>query len=160
MYCCCFKDEKIKSASANIIIKGNNWKEVDTYLKSEVMKNINESSFEPIYVYPFDDPVIWEGHSTMVDEILYTLKGQQIAVDNVKSIVCSVGGGGLYNGIIRGLEKHQLANRIPVIAVETIGGNVLNESLKESKEVVFDKIISIATSLGSTAVSRKIFEYA
>ncbi|KAK5963338.1 serine/threonine dehydratase family protein PWA37_004462 [Arxiozyma heterogenica] len=152
--------EKIKSTGANVIVKGNHWKEADTYLKSEVMKNINESSFEPIYVHPFDDPVIWEGHSTMVDEILYTLKEQQVAVDNVKGIVCSVGGGGLYNGIIRGLEKHQLTNRIPVIAVETIGCNVLNVSLKENKEVVFDKITSIATSLGSTTISRKTFEYA
>lgn len=152
--------EKIRNTGANVIVEGNHWKEADTYLKSVIMENIDKSSFEPIYVHPFDDPVIWEGHSTMVDEILQTLEEQQITTDNVKGIVCSVGGGGLYNGIIRGLEKHQLANKIPVIAVETIGCNVLNASLKEGKEVIFDKVTSVATSLGSTAVSRKTFEYA
>lgn len=78
----------------------------------------------------------------------------------MKGIICSVGGGGLYNGIIRGLEKHRLADKIPVIAVEPIEYNVLNVSLKEGKEVIFEKITSVATSLGSTAVSRKTFEYA
>lgn len=72
--------EKIKSAGANVVVKGNHWKEADSYLKNEIMENIDKSSFEPIYVHSFDDPVIWEGHSTMVDEILESLEEQQIAM--------------------------------------------------------------------------------
>lgn len=48
---------------------------------------------------PFDDPLIWEGNSTIVDELVAA---------NVKpgAIVLSVGGGGLLCGVQRGLERH------------------------------------------------------
>ncbi|CDO94177.1 unnamed protein product [Kluyveromyces dobzhanskii CBS 2104] len=147
---------KIESAGAKVVIHGNHWKEADEHLREHIMKNSTYA--ETVYVHPFDDPVIWEGHSVIVDEILEQLNEYGADIKNVKGIVCSVGGGGLYSGIISGLERHGLATSIPVFAVETRGCDVLNKSLTAGKPVVLDKITSIATSLGSTEVCSKCFE--
>jgi len=52
-----------------------------------------------VFIPPFDHPDIWEGNSTIIDEIKADLKEKPTA------IVCSVGGGGLLNGIALGLER-------------------------------------------------------
>lgn len=150
--------EKISDAGAKVIIHGEHWKEADNYLREELL--IDEPNMKKIYVHPFDDPVIWEGHSIMIDEIIEQLRALNIPVDKVKGIVCSVGGGGLYSGIARGLEKHQLQNSIPIYAIETEGCEVLNKSLLAGQRVVLDKISSVATSLGSTEIAENCFEKA
>ncbi|CCF57657.1 hypothetical protein KAFR_0D00110 [Kazachstania africana CBS 2517] len=152
--------EKIKDTGANVIIDGAFWKEADQYLKKSVMNKINKNEIDPIYVHPFDNPLIWEGHSSIVDEIMDTLREQKVQPSNIKGIVCSVGGGGLYNGIIQGLERHKLVDKIPVVGVETEGCHVFNTSLKLGKQVEFEKITSIATSLATASISAKTFENA
>ena len=47
----------------------------------------------------YEDATLWEGHSSMVDEITKQLARKPDA------IFCSVGGGGLLGGIIVGSEK-------------------------------------------------------
>ena len=76
-----------------------------------------------------------------------------------EAIVCSVGGGGLFAGIIQGLDQVGWSN-VPVLAVETQGAHALNESLLNGKMVTLDKITSIAGSLGASRVAEKAFEYA
>lgn len=152
--------DKIRNTGAQVIVSGAYWKEADTFLKTNVMNKIDSQVIEPIYVHPFDNPDIWEGHSSMIDEIVQDLKSQHISVNKVKGIVCSVGGGGLYNGIIQGLERHGLADRIPIVGVETNGCHVFNTSLKIGQPVQFKKITSIATSLGTAVISNQTFEYA
>lgn len=51
------------------------------------------------YVSPYDDPLLWEGHSTLVDEL---------AASGIRpgAIVASVGGGGLLCGLYQGLKRH------------------------------------------------------
>lgn len=153
--------EKIRNTGANVIIKGDFWKEADNYLKDNILSNLNKNLIEPIYVHPFDNPLIWEGHSTIIDEILTTFNEQKnFNINNVKGIICSIGGGGLYNGLIHGLEKFNLANKIPIIGVETNGCQVFNTSLKLNKQIEFKKINTIATSLGTSTISKKTFENA
>ena len=151
---------KIRDVGAEVIIKGAHWNEADNYLKTEVIGNCDNEKVENIYVHPFDDPTVWEGHSTMIDEIVETLREDDVDFNKVKGIVCSVGGGGLYNGIMTGLCRHKLADKIPVIAVETIGTDSLSNSLKANKLVTLDKISSVATSLGSTHVTEKTLQFA
>ncbi|CAR29075.1 ZYRO0F18524p [Zygosaccharomyces rouxii] len=153
--------QKIKNSGAEVIIRGSHWKEADNYLQQNYIQSFrNDGTSKPLYVHPFDDPKVWEGHSTMVHEIIDNLREQNISVENVRGIVCSVGGGGLFNGIIKGLEDHGLADKIPVIAVETYGCNVLNASLNAGRPVMLDKITSLATSLGSTYIPQGVFENA
>lgn len=149
---------KIESSGATVIVHGEHWKEADVYLRSELLSRV--PSGNGLYVHPFDDPIIWEGHSVMIDEIVDQLAENSLKLENVKGIVCSVGGGGLFSGVIEGLERYGLESRIPVFAVETDGCDVLNRSLKTGKPVVLEKITSIATSLASTEISLNCYEKA
>lgn len=151
--------DKIRATGANVVVSGNHWKEADNYLKSNIMNQLNED-IAPIYVHPFDNPQIWEGHSSMVDEIVNDFTANKISLNKIKAIVCSVGGGGLYNGIIQGLEKYNLADKIPIVGVETRGCHVFNTSLMLDRVVGFKKITSIATSLGTANIANETFAYA
>ncbi|MDC6169030.1 pyridoxal-phosphate dependent enzyme [Paucibacter sp. XJ19-41] len=97
------------------------------------------------YVHPFDHPLLWEGHASLIDEVL----DQGLDFD---AVVTAVGGGGLFAGIVQGLRRHGL-NDIPVIAVETEGAASLHESLKAGQAVTLPAITSIATSLGARRVA-------
>lgn len=146
---------KIEKVGAKVIIQGKHWQEADDYLTKDLIANL-ESDIEPIYVHPFDDPLIWDGHSTLVDEIVES----GIDMSKVKGIVCSVGGGGLYNGIMTGLIRHNLVEKIPVVAMETIGCDSLNKSIRDGEHIKLNSITSVATSLGATKVSEKTYEFA
>jgi L-serine/L-threonine ammonia-lyase len=74
------------------------------------------------------------------------------------AIICSVGGGGLFAGIIQGLDQIGWGH-VPVLAVETRGADSLNTSLESGKMVTLDQITSIASSLGASRVAEKAFEY-
>lgn len=140
---------KIEKADASVIVHGDHWKMADDYLKETVMKDL-PTEIKPLYVHPFDDSRIWQGHSTMIDEIVEQITKQGHSLLDVKGIVCSVGGGGLYSGVITGLERHGLADQIPVIAVETVGADSMTRSLEAGKPVTLTEIRSVASCLGST----------
>ncbi|GAV55362.1 hypothetical protein ZYGR_0AS06860 [Zygosaccharomyces rouxii] len=151
--------DKIRRCGANVVVQGSHWKEADSHLKRILQNQVNVSLFEPIYVHPFDNPTIWEGHSSIVEEIINSLSKENIALSRIKGIVCSVGGGGLYNGIIQGLEKYRLATKIPILAVETKGCHVLNTSLQVGQLIEFNKMNSVATSLCTSQISSQTFDY-
>ncbi|CAI4388376.1 ALS_1a_G0026640.mRNA.1.CDS.1 [Saccharomyces cerevisiae] len=150
--------KKIQSAGARVIIHGNHWGEADEYLRQELMAQESQYGSKTLYVHPFDDETIWEGHSTIVDEIIQQLQENDISLLKVKALVCSVGGGGLFSGIIKGLERNHLAGKFPVVAVETAGCDVLNKSLKNGSPVILEKLTSVATSLGSPYIAPFAFE--
>lgn len=51
---------------------GDHWQDADSYLRETVMKNL-PAHVGPFYVHPFDDSRIWQGHSTIIDEVLEQL---------------------------------------------------------------------------------------
>ena len=144
---------RIKSAGAtNVIAHGESWKEADTYLREEVLTRDDRG----VYVPPFDDERVWEGNSTLVTEL-----HQQMANNGPPdAIVCSVGGGGLFAGVMRGIERTAGWSRTKVLATETVGAESLNASLKAGELVTLDRITSIATSLGARRVAAQAFAYA
>lgn len=97
------------------------------------------------YVHPFDHPLLWAGHSTLIDEVV---------ADGVRfdAVVTAVGGGGLFCGIVEGLRRHGLGD-VPVIAVETHGAASLKASLDAGHLVSLPAITSVATSLGARRVA-------
>ncbi|SCW02981.1 LAFE_0G00320g1_1 [Lachancea fermentati] len=151
---------KIKNTGASVIVHGDHWKDCDTFLKDNILKGVDRSLIEPIYVHPFDDPLIWEGHSGIIEELIASLKEADISLNRVKGIVCSIGGGGLYNGLVMGLERYGLAHKIPIVGVETNGCHVFHESLKKGSLVEFKEIQTIATSLGTANISRATLNFA
>jgi L-serine/L-threonine ammonia-lyase len=117
---------------AELIVHGASWQEA------------NESAVAMLgpsdaFLHPFDDPLLWQGHSTLIDEV---------AESGVRpdAIVLSVGGGHGWTDV-------------PVIAAETTGAASLARSMEAGKSVELDAITSIATSLGARRVCDKALEW-
>jgi len=164
---------KLKAAGAYEVLQhGANIKEADAYLKEHIMPLAAARGEEPVYVSPFDHPDIWEGHATMVDEMhdQFTEMGE----DAPDVIVCSCGGGGLFNGLMEGISNQITAaaaadddddpdnnnkwSRTQILAVNTIGANALAHSLAAGRNTSIARITSIATSLGLTRISDHTFK--
>lgn len=105
-----------------------------------------------MYVPSSDHEHIWEGYSSIV----YELKAQ-LGDNPPAAIVCPVGGGGLLNGVIMGLQEVGWKS-VPVIAVETHGSNAFQASVVAGKLVKLTKISTIASGLASNSVSSKTLE--
>jgi L-serine/L-threonine ammonia-lyase len=133
----------IKSEGADVIITGDNWDAAHQHAMSLVK---NESA----YIHPFDDPNIWEGHASIIDEISNTGTVPDV-------VVLSVGGGGLLCGVIEGLKRNHWED-VPILAVETQGADSLSVASLANAHIGIEKISSIATSLGAKKVAKRAFE--
>jgi L-serine/L-threonine ammonia-lyase len=135
---------KIKTAGATDVIQhGASWVEADKYLREELLANDQNG----VYVPPFDHEDVWEGASTIVEEL----------EERPDAVVCSVGGGGLFCGVQIGLKKKRWSD-VSVLAVETEGAASMATALKEKALITLPEITSIATSLGAKRVAEKTFE--
>ena len=135
--------ELIKLQDAEVIINGENWNEAHLHALSLIKEN-------SAYIHPYDDPYIWEGHATVIDEI----SSAGVSPD---AVILSVGGGGLLCGAVQGLKRNGL-EKVPVLAVETYGAESLYAAAKAKKHIAIDRISSIATSLGAKKVAKRAFE--
>jgi L-serine/L-threonine ammonia-lyase len=146
--------DKIRAAGAADVIQfGASWAEADAHLNEVVVPQARARGETPVYVPPFDAQDIWDGHATMVGEIIDQLECPPDA------LVCSVGGGGLFCGIMQGLEVRGRSD-VKVVAVETEGAHSLALSLQEGHLATLPAITSIATTLGARRVAPKAYEYA
>lgn len=143
---------KLQQLNANVVVQGRHWGEADAYLRDELIKALPSTTY-PVYAHPFDDPVIWEGHAAIVDDLATQLNRGDLA--KVKAVVCSVGGGGLYNGVVAGLQKNEVLQKVPVMAIETRQAPTFHEAVSAGKLVVLDKVDTIATSLASPYISNQ-----
>jgi L-serine/L-threonine ammonia-lyase len=143
---------KLAALGAEVHSVGSNWAECNAYLHDELL------SKDPggIYVPPFDHEDVWAGAATLVDEARTQVEG------DIDAIVCSVGGGGLLNGIMKGVLDHAWTNgqKPRVLALETIGADSLNASVLANDHVTLPAMSSIATSLGAIRVSAQTWHHA
>jgi L-serine/L-threonine ammonia-lyase len=130
--------EKLRSLNANVQIHGENWNAADQLARELVDKDPTAA-----YISPYDNPLLWTGHSTVVDEIF-----QDVLPHIPAAIIASVGGGGLLCGILEGLQR-QNSKSTTVIAAETVGASCFGQSFEKNEMIQLDKIDSIATSLGA-----------
>lgn len=107
-----------------------------------------------IYVPPFDHPLLWEGHATLITEVAVSL-GPGVKPG---AVLLSVGGGGLLCGVIQGLKDVGWTN-VPIIAMETVGADCFNAAIKARRVTTLDDITSEAKCLGAKTVCDKAFEY-
>lgn len=148
--------EKLKGLGADVRQVGAYWTEADTFLREELLGRDENG----VYVPPFDHPDVWDGHATLVEEVEEQMAQLSVSMD---ALVCSVGGGGLFAGIMQGLERNRRlegANGVRILATETQGAHSLNYSLQMGGLSRLDQITSIATSLGATQVARRAYDYA
>jgi len=136
---------KIEELEAEVVVEGNVWDETDKYA-SDFSDKIGG-----LYISPFDHPLIWDGHATIIDEIVED-------IEKPDAFILSVGGGGLFCGVNEGLQKNGWED-VPVIAVETKGADSLSAALKAGELVTLPEISSIAKSLGAKTVSAKVLDW-
>lgn len=138
--------EAIAARGAQVVVAGAVWDESHAHAVALAR------SLDAVYVHPFDDPLLWDGHATLIDEAVK-------AGIEFDAVVTSVGGGGLLAGIVEGLRRNGLAG-VPVIAVETAGAASFAAALAAGECVTLPAITSIATSLGARRVTPHLLELA
>ena len=127
----------IRQEGAEVIVHGSSWQEANVLALSMVKAS-------DAFLHPFDDPLLWRGHATMIDEVARS----KIKPD---AVILSVGGGGLLCGVVEGLHRNGWQD-IPVLAVETEGAASFAQAVKAGHAVELEAITSIATSLGARRV--------
>jgi L-serine/L-threonine ammonia-lyase len=137
--------ELIAREQAQIVVHGSSWQEANALAQSMIGET-------DAFIHPFDDPLLWEGHASMIDEV---------AASGLRpdAVVLSVGGGGLLCGVVEGLRRHGWG-QVPVFAVETAGADSYAQSLAAGARIELPAITSIATSLGARRVSERAFALA
>lgn len=136
--------QMIRQEEAEVIVHGESWQEAHDHA-------LSLTTTERVLIHPFDDPLLWEGHATLIDEVV-------AAGFRPDGVVCSVGGGGLLCGVVEGLHRNQLAD-VAVLAVETAGAASLAAAMSAGRVVELAKIDTIATSLGAKKISARAFEW-
>ncbi len=135
--------ELLRLENAEVIVHGASWQEANDLARSLI-------GATDAFLHPFDDPLLWHGHATLVDEVFRS----GLRPD---AIVLSVGGGGLLSGVVEGLHRYGWFD-IPVVAVETEGAASFYEATKVGRTVELERITSIATSLGAKRVCEKAMQ--
>ncbi|GAB1575361.1 pyridoxal-phosphate dependent enzyme [Bordetella petrii] len=127
----------IGQEGAHVIVHGRSWQEANEHALSLLTP-------DSAFIHPFDDPLLWEGHGTLVDELAAQM-------DRPDVIICSVGGGGLLAGVAAGLRRNGWEG-VGILAVETAGAASYAAALAAGRPVEIDAISTVATSLGARRV--------
>jgi L-serine/L-threonine ammonia-lyase len=135
--------ELLHLEGAEVKVHGASWQEAHEFAQSLVTD-------DNALLHPFDDPLVWTGHATMIDEVVAAGLKPDL-------VILSVGGGGLLCGVSEGLARNGLGS-VPILAVETAGADSLAAAIKAGRVVELPKITSIAASLGARAVCARAFE--
>ncbi|MFJ3483150.1 pyridoxal-phosphate dependent enzyme [Pseudomonas sp. NPDC090202] len=136
--------ELLSLEGAEVIVHGRSWQEANELAHTLI-------SAGDAFIHPFDDPLLWTGHASMIDEVAtsgYT----------PDAVVLSVGGGGLLCGVAEGLQRNGWGH-VPIIAVETEGAASFRAATLAGRPVEIEAITSVATSLGAKRVCERSFEY-
>ncbi|QSQ17444.1 pyridoxal-phosphate dependent enzyme [Myxococcus landrumensis] len=137
--------DRIRFEGAELVVHGASWAEANAYAQSVM-------GADDAFVHPFDDPGLWPGHATMVDEMAAT-------GPKPDAVVVAVGGGGLLCGVLEGLARNGWGD-VPVVATETEGADCYARSLEAGRPIELPAITSIATSLGAKRPSSTAVEWA
>lgn len=135
--------ELLEQENAHVIVHGTSWVEANALAQS---KRTETDAF----YHPFDDPLLWEGHASMMDEVV---------ADGLRpdAVILSVGGGGLLAGVHYGLLQNRLANT-PIFALETHGMASYHAALNADGPVTLDAVSGVATSLGAKQVCQQAYD--
>ncbi len=137
--------ELIQSVGAQLVVHGASWD--DAYAQAVTLAQQTGA----INVHPFDDPQVWRGHASLVQEIVE-------AGIRPGAIVLSVGGGGLLCGVAEGLHAVGWSD-VPIVAVETEGAASFARSVQADRLITLDRIASIATTLGARTVAQQALDW-
>ena len=129
--------ELLRLEGAEVVVHGSSWQEANQF--AQTLLGATDA-----FMHPFDDPLLWHGHATLIDEVAQ-------ARFKPDAVVLSVGGGGLLSGVVEGLQRNRWHD-VPVLAVETEGAASFHAALAAGHPVELPCISSVATSLGAKRV--------
>ncbi|WP_018151247.1 pyridoxal-phosphate dependent enzyme [Leeia oryzae] len=135
----------LRDYDATVMVHGPGWHEAN----QKALSLIDEQT---AFIHPFDDPLLWQGHASMIDEVAQ----QGLRPD---AVVVAVGGGGLLSGVAEGMQR-QGWDSVPLIAVETVGAASFHAAVEAGERVTLPAISSVATSLGARQVCQQAFQWA
>lgn len=140
--------EKVRNAiidiGATVIVEGQVWDQTN-----QLALRLSDQS-GTVYIPPFDHVDIWDGNASLIDEIAGDV--------DFDVVICSVGGGGLMNGIASGLHRNQLAH-VPIIAVETEGAASFSAAIHAGHLVTLPSVNTVANSVAAGRVSQQALEW-
>ncbi|XP_061459022.1 serine dehydratase-like [Rhineura floridana] len=139
--------KKLKKLGAEVEIFGKVWDDANT----RAMVRAETDGW--VKVHPFDHPLVWKGHSTIIKELRDSLDAKPGA------IVLSVGGGGLLAGVVSGLQEVGWMD-VPIVAVETKGADSFNAAIKAGQLITLPDITSVAKCLGAKRVAQRALDCA
>eukprot|EP01133_Synstelium_polycarpum_P005656 gene5656-6528_t len=144
--------DKIAAEGADILVHGTIWDEADI-----LARQLAEREGTDGYMHPFDHTNLWEGHSTLIDEVYNDYLLGRMPKPDV--ILCSVGGGGLLVGIVEGLARCGWKD-IPIMATETRGAHSFWKCVQENQHVRLDAsdVTSICKTLATRSVCTEAWE--
>lgn len=137
--------ELLAGLGAEVVVHGASWQEANTLAGSI-------TGDDEAFIHPFDDPLLWRGHATMIDEI-------RAAGPKPDAVVLSVGGGGLLCGVAEGLQRAGWDD-VAIVAVETEGAASLHGAIAAGRRIALERIDSVATSLGAKQVCERAWQWA
>ncbi|KAJ6455823.1 tryptophan synthase beta subunit-like PLP-dependent enzyme [Mycena sanguinolenta] len=109
--------ELLRRENAEVVVGGKHYAEA-----LQAAKELVDAEENAVMIPAYDDPVVWEGHSSIILEASRQMSCKPDA------IFCSVGGGGLLGGIINGCEQVGWES-VPIVALATIGSNCFDLSM-------------------------------
>ncbi|XP_048198852.1 serine dehydratase-like [Perognathus longimembris pacificus] len=138
---------RLRGLGAQVQLAGQVWDEANT----RALELARRDGW--VYVSPFDHPLIWEGHASLVLELKEALKTPPGV------LVLAVGGGGLLAGVAAGLQAVGWQH-VPLVAMETRGAHCLHAALEAGRLITLPDISSVAKSLGAKTVAARALECA
>ncbi|PAT41630.1 serine dehydratase [Vandammella animalimorsus] len=129
--------QAIAQYGAEVVVHGRAWDEAHALAQSLL-------DGHTAFIHPFDDPLLWQGHASLIDEVA-------AAGLRPDAVLLAVGGGGLLAGVAEGLRRHGW-DGVTLIAAETAGAHAYAQALQQGQAAALPAITSLATSLGARQV--------
>ncbi|XP_062943422.1 serine dehydratase-like [Cynocephalus volans] len=134
--------KRLQGEGAEVQLSGKVWDEAN--LKAQELAKRDSW----VNVPPFDHPLIWDGHASLVWELKAALGTPPGA------LVLAVGGGGLLAGVVAGLVEVGWQH-VPIVAMETRGAHCFNAAIEAGRLITLPGITSVAKSLGAKTVAAR-----
>ncbi|KAK7042122.1 PALP domain-containing protein [Favolaschia claudopus] len=109
--------DRLKRENVEVVVGGKHYADAVIAARERVA-----SEEKAVMVPAYEDPIIWEGHSSIILEASKQMDRKPDA------IFCSVGGAGLLGGIILGCDAVGWES-VPIVTLETIGSDCFYHSM-------------------------------
>ncbi|KAM7308017.1 serine dehydratase-like [Ixodes scapularis] len=136
----------LEQEGANVIATGSVWDDADLAARDYVRIQGG------YYCHPFDNPIVWSGHASMIVEAEEDLSRR--GVTKPSAVVTCAGGGGLLCGIVEGMHRVGWTD-VPVLVMETRGAASFRAARDAGRPVAISAMTSVAVTLGALTVCQR-----